>query len=180
MIYKKIMAMLYIMASIIIFFSCDTGLMDINQIEAKRILPLSENIPSSLKKSRGLLYVILKSSAMKDEYIEQVKIEYFKKSYSIQEEWESDYKPEIDEMFSVYDETFFITHNLLIFPGFNESYIVKKINVKNNELYIKIQVVDNPFVEQAMGEMNFCTIFIFKKIDFNGDKVIIDKYTTWW
>ena len=169
-------------AGAFVFSACDTDLIDFEEADIE-FSTYDHLIPSSLEETQGMPYIVLKSTVQKEEYIELIKEEHIAEQNYSQENWESYYRPAIESILNKYNETFFTKYNLVMFLFWRQAstnYKIKKMSVKNNELYIKMDLVCSPFGYQLLGAASSYMFVPLEKKDFDGDKVTIEKCVTWW
>ena len=169
----------------LLFSACDMGLgieeTDIRYEEYADSLFLVSTID---KNPAGL---IIKSVEEKEEFIELTRKGYFdyygyldfdvlQENWELRESW-------LVSFFNEYDDKFFTDTNLVMILMFGGSVParlkVKKISVKNNELYIDVdggsaQLIGISWVSLDVVTTTGCNILIpIKKNEFNGSKVNI-------
>ena len=125
----------------------------------------------------------IKSVAQMDEYINQVKADFFDtfsfvNHEELQKIWGSDKEPQAALMRNKYDDEFFQHTNLVvIFLGTSSISIkckVKKVGIKNNELYIGVHKTIPTGVDLPAMPGYYSFVIPLKKSSFNGDTVKID------
>ena len=136
---------------------------------------------TSLAREQNFGYFILKSDEQKNEYIDQVRAET-----GSQIIWEKYEGPDLTSSLNKYNDAFFTHSNLVMFSmgisgGNEKNCTVKKMGVKNNELYIRIER-KHYIGPTPASVMSVCILIPVKKSSFNGDTVNIeirDIYTFW-
>ena len=159
----------------VLFSACDMELIDFEDAEIVRV---GLWFPRSLKNQE---YLIFKSADQIVEFIALLEDEWEGSSMV----WDSYIKDSVDTFVEKYDETFFSDSILIILQSYGDFPLekhIKKMYVKNNELYITITKKINISPPVSTGEESKIFIYLipFKKNDFNGDIVHIKWQTVWW
>ncbi|MCL2139556.1 MAG: hypothetical protein FWH41_08530 [Treponema sp.] len=133
---------------------------------------------------------IFKSVIQIEEYVDQIKKEYFDKVMvnrpsEIQKEeehWENAIQPGFDSMFNKYNNAFFSRSNLVMVLHSDHAKTrieIKKIGVKNNELYVRMYRIPQVGVRTDVVGYR-CILIPIKKREYNGTKVNIETRTVLW
>ena len=120
-------------------------------------------------------YLMFKSVEQMDENIEQIRAEY--DSRPPNDEWKSYCESILTSMQSMYDDAFFQHSNLVVILLTTGSSAIKcklkKVGIKNNELYIGVHEMV-PIGAMTCDEAYYSFVIPIKKSSFDGDTVKID------